>query len=222
MACWIWGENPQALPIAGADFTPETTFSLAIAGEPIRSVRSDAAGELTAALDPPAGLDPPQSPLGSPSLWTAPRAISVQVLSDSPSRPQVLASMQVLTVWQGTQLLVPGLGRSQSRPMGSRLELQSGGASAGQTFYLHYAYTGRRHRVAFGTFRLGVASGPCGTLAMRFDMFRRVRPRPGYWNIWSDALPRVPRALERARLIPVFTLFKLSRTRDGAWIERFR
>jgi hypothetical protein len=133
----------------------------------------------------------------------------------------VVASTQVPAVWQGSQLLVPGLHRSRSRGVASPFELQSAGAPAGQTFYLHYAYTGRRHRLVFGTFPLGATSGPCGTLDVSFVVFRHVRPHAGYWNIWSDTLPRIPRALERAKFMPVFTLFKLIRTPGGAWIERF-
>jgi hypothetical protein len=215
MACWIWGAHPQPLPVVGSDFQPGTDLGVAIAGKAVGSWRTDSDGRLTAALDPP------KFSVGGQPFWAVPRPITVQVVDDPSTQPRVLASMQVPTVWQGSQLLIPGLGRSRTRAMGRPFELQAGGEQDGQTFYLHYAFTGQRHHLVFGTFPLGATSGQCGTLDVSFDLFRHVRPHAGYWNVWSDTLPRIPRALEHARFLPVFTLFKLIHGHNGAWIERF-
>lgn len=165
-ACYVSGE-PGTLSISG--FSPNAVVSLANAELGTTKVTTDVMGAFAIAITPPAGED-----LKRPGS----REIAITATEDANPASTATATARIapLAFATDTGTKSPGAQRSWS----------FSGWQVGKPIYAHFRFGGKTR----GSYRFGVAAGPCGELRRRAPGIAiKGSVRPGSWTIQIDQSP---------------------------------
>lgn len=194
-ACYVSGE-PGTLSLAG--FSPNAVVSLANDDGDRTSVTTDAAGSLVVAIGPPAGDDLPR-PGSREIVFTATEDANPANVATAVGRIAPLAF---------------ATDTGPKSPAAKRAWYFSGW-TPGKAIYAHFRLGGRTR----GTYRFGVATGPCGLYQRRAPGIAiKGRVGAGAWTIQVDQAARFStRTTEKLTTrTAVYTTFRPRATTSAA------
>lgn len=174
----------KTFPIQGSGFTPGAFVQVTADGRVIGSVQVDPAGNVNDALFPPL--------LSSSSR----NQQTFQIAADD-GQGQAFGPVAVPV----TRINVDLPNRAQPR---SRVRYRLYGFNPGQRVYLHLRRGGKTR----GTFRMGTAAGPCGTVTKRLRYMPLSRYSSGIYDYYFGHTAKFNRAQQIYRVkISIFRTF---------------
>jgi hypothetical protein len=166
----------KSFPVQGAGFTPGAFVRVTADGQLVGSVQADAAGNINDALFPP--------PLSSSSR----NQQTFQILADD-GQGQVAGPVAALV----TRVAVDMPHRARPR---SRVRYRLYGFNPGQRVYLHVRRGGKTR----GTFSMGTAAGPCGTVTKRLRYMPVTRYSTGAYDYYFGHTAKFNRSQQLYRV----------------------
>lgn len=175
----------KTFPVQGSGFTPGSFVRVTADGQFIGSVQADAAGNVNGALFPP-------------SLSSSTRnQQTFQIVADD-GQGQAFGPVAVPVTRVSVDL------PNRARPR-SRVRYQLYGFNPGERVYLHLRRGGKTR----GTFSMGTAAGPCGTVTKRLRYMPLSRYSSGIYDYYFGHTPKFNRAQQIYRVkISIFRTFR--------------
>lgn len=170
--CVVQIPGTKTFPIQGSGFTPGSFVQVAADGQTLGSVPVDAAGNVNDALF-------------APQLSSSSRNQQTFQVTANDGQGQVFGPVAVPV----TRIIVDIPNRAKPR---SRVRYRLYGFNPGQRVYLHLRRGGKTR----GTFRMGTAAGPCGTLTKRLRYMPLSRYSPGTYDYYFQHSAKFNRAAQ--------------------------